>query len=200
MVMFILSSGALATPVTENGLRLATQIDNLHVEQHWPAGVHVNWESGEPDGRHVGTSGKHTHCSAFVASAAKSLGIYILRPPEHSPILLANAQFDWLAAGETSTQGWRLAESGIEAQALANQGNLVVAVYKNRKNDKPGHIAIVRPDTKSDAEIMQDGPQITQAGLKNFQSTSLKVGFAGHPGAFINNKVRYYAHQVSFAP
>ncbi len=198
LAALIASQAVNATPITENGLRLEKQIDSLNVEQLWPAGAHVNWETGIPDGRNVSTNGKHTHCSAFVASAAKSLGIYILRPPEHSPTLLANAQFDWLATDDASAKGWRPVANGMDAQAEANQGNLVVAVYKNRHDNKPGHIAIIRPDAKSDAEIQQDGPQITQAGLKNYQSTTLKVGFAGRPHAVANNEVLYYAHSVTF--
>jgi len=35
--------------------------------------------------------GKHPHCNAFVAAAAKRLNIYILRPADHAQILLTNA-------------------------------------------------------------------------------------------------------------
>src|SRR5438445_3542081 len=124
-------------------------IDALDVEHHWPAGVHVHWQSGEPDGKPESATGKHTHCSAFVAAAAKHLGIYILRPPEHAHTLLPNAQFDWLAGGEGASRGWRPLRDAAEAQAQANRGLFVIAAYKNRRDDKPGHIAIVRPGTKS---------------------------------------------------
>ena len=50
-------------------------IDKLGVERHWPAGVHVNWRTGVPDGIREKTEGKHTHCSAFAAAAAEALGI-----------------------------------------------------------------------------------------------------------------------------
>lgn len=34
------------------------------MENHWPAGVHVKWDTGVPDGRPEKLPGKHTHCSA----------------------------------------------------------------------------------------------------------------------------------------
>ncbi len=157
--------------------------------------MHVHWESGEPDGKAETSAGKHTHCSAFVAAAAKQLGIYILRPPEHKQILLANAQYDWLAS-QGAQQGWRPVHDEIEAQTLANRGDLVVAVYKNHHDDKPGHIAIVRPSDKSAAAIRSEGPEITQAGGTNYRDTNLRQGFAGHPAAWGQHEVRFYAHAV----
>jgi hypothetical protein len=77
------AQAALAGDVTPAGSKLAQFYDSLHVESHWIAGTHVDWESGDPDGASENLPGRHTHCSAFVASTAKKLGVYILRPPEH---------------------------------------------------------------------------------------------------------------------
>jgi hypothetical protein len=88
--------------------------------------------------------------------------------------------------------------NGVEAQALANRGDLVVASYRNHHDDKPGHTAIVRPSDKSDAAILLEGPQITQAGGKNYGSTGLRRGFASHPAAWEKSEVRYYAHAVDW--
>jgi hypothetical protein len=170
-------------------------VDSLDVEHHWPAGIHVNWQTGDPDGRPENSPGKHTHCSAFVASAAKQLGIYILRPPEHAQVLLANAQYDWLAS-DGAAQGWRELRGPVAAQEAANRGDFVVATYRNHRDNKPGHIAIVRPDEKSDSAIRVEGPQITQAGGTNYRSTTLKKGFAGHPAAWDKREVRYFVHSV----
>ena len=186
---------AVATPISPAAERIALRIDSLDVENHWPAGVHVKWDTGVPDGRPETSSGKHTHCSAFVAAAARSLGIYILRPPEHPQVLLANAQYDWLEQ-DGAGRGWKALRSAEEAQKLANEGWLVVATYKNHHDDKPGHIAIVRPSNKGEAEIREDGPQITQAGGTNYRSVALKVGFAGHPAAWGRHEVRFFAHAV----
>ena len=143
------------------------------------------------------TEGKHTHCSAFVAAAAKKLDVYILRPPDHGQILLANAQYDWLESAG-ARQGWRSLPDGEQAQLSANRGDLVVATYRNHRDNKPGHIAIVRPSDKPLRAIMQEGPQITQAGGTNYTSTSVKNGFAGHPAAWAHQEVHYYAHAVTW--
>ena len=189
------AAASSATPVSPASERIAQRIDSLDVESHWPAGVHVKWDTGVPDGRPETSRGKHTHCSAFVAAAARSLGIYILRPPDHPQVLLANAQYDWLGQ-DGAAQGWRPLASPAEAQRLANEGWLVVAAYKNHDDEKPGHIAIVRPSDKSEAALREEGPQITQAGGANYRSIALKVGFAGHPAAWDRHEVRFYAHAV----
>jgi hypothetical protein len=139
--------------------------------------------------------GKHTHCSAFVAAAAKKLGVYILRPPEHGQKLLANAQNEWLS-GDGAAQGWRRLADAREAQAAANRGLLVVASYHNRHDDKPGHIAIIRAGNKTPQQIAAEGPDVIQAGSVNATSISIKAGFAGHPAAWRDNRIEYYAHEV----
>jgi hypothetical protein len=184
-----------ADEISPEGRRLAEVLDGMDVEHHWPAGVHVKWETGIPDGKPEKGSGKHTHCSVFVASAAKKLGVYILRPPDHPQTLLANAQFEWLRS-EGAGRGWRPVGDAEEAQRLANRGWLVVAVYHNHRDDKPGHIAIVRPNEKSRALVREEGPQIIQAGATNHTSTSLERGFASHPSAWKKHEVRFYAHTV----
>jgi len=184
------------TPPTPAALQNFQTIDALDVERHWRAGMRVDWETGMPDGSRGTFVGIHTHCSAFVASAAERLGVYILRPPEHPQTLLSNAQYDWLAR-EGARRGWTPLADAIEAQNRANLGDLVVAVYRNHNSDKPGHIAIVRPNDKSVADIERDGPQITQAGGTNHRSITLRLGFAGHPLAWEGHEVRFYAHAVA---
>jgi hypothetical protein len=186
---------ATAAEISPAAARVAMSVDALGVEHHWPAGVHVSWETGVPDGKAESGEGKHTHCSAFVAAAAKRLGIYILRPPQHGQVLLANAQYDWLAA-EGQQDGWRELHDADAAQNAANLGYFVVATYKNRHEQKPGHIAIVRPSEKSERSIRAEGPEITQAGGKNYRSVALRVGFSGHPDAWNKGEVRYFAHAV----
>lgn len=197
-VTTVARAGAATAPasIAPAAERLAATIDALDVEAHWPAGVHVDWETGLPDGKPSRGPGKHTHCSAFVASAAKRIGIYILRPPEHSPVLLANAQFEWLEK-EGAQRGWQPLHDATEAQAAANRGMFVVVSYRNHREDKPGHIAIVRPSDKSADLVRDEGPQITQAGGTNFKSTTTKRGFQGHPRAFERQELKYWAHPVS---
>jgi hypothetical protein len=193
------SAAVRSAEIAPAARQAAAIIDSMQVESHWPAGVHVNWETGVPDGKAEHGSGKHTHCSAFAAAAAKRLGVYLLRPPEHPQLLLANAQVEWLA-GEGAKQGWHPVRDAVEAQHSANQGLLVVAAYRNHHDDMPGHIAIVRPSEKNDAELESEGPQITQAGGTNYCSTTLAQGFAGHPAAWKNRReVLFYAHPIDAA-
>jgi hypothetical protein len=183
-------------PITARGHRLAEFLDHSNVESLWLANEHVAWETGEPDrGGDSEGPGSHTHCSAFAAAMAKRLGVYLLRPPEHGQQLLANAQAEWLAGDAAKSRGWRELEGGAKAQAEANRGNLVMAVFANPDPHRPGHIAIVRPAEKSLSDLKQDGPQIIQAGQHNHRSTVVRLGFRNHPGAFPDG-VRYYEHEL----
>jgi hypothetical protein len=181
--------------VTPQAQQIFREIDAMGVESKWNAGERVYWESGLPTGVPETSPGKHTHCSAFVAAAAKKLGIYILRPPAHGQKLLANAQNEWLAEAGPA-HGWHQLADAREAQAAANRGMLVVASYRNHHDDRPGHIAIVRPGTKTAEQIAAEGPDVTQAGSTNATSISIKSGFAGHPAAWRDNEIAYYAHEV----
>ncbi len=184
-----------AAEIGSGGRQLARFLDSLQIEKRWIAGAHVNWRTGEPDGRPVSNSGVHSHCSALVAAACERLGVYILRPPEHSQILLANAQYDWLLEGGTP-DGWTSVSDAAEAQAEANRGRLVVAAYRNSKTGKPGHIAIVRPSARSKDSVLEDGPEVIQAGQENYASVPLKVGFRHHPDAWKRRDVRFFEHPI----
>jgi len=181
-------------PVLPQGEALAKQLDAMHVESHWIAGHHVNWRTGEPDGRRTPVQGHHSHCSAFVAAVAVKLGVEILRPPEHSQVLLADAQCNWLA-DEGVRVGWRLVETPLAAQRFANRGEFVVACYESSDPTLPGHIAVVRPAAVSHRRIESQGPQVTQAGIENFRSTTLARGFRHHPRAWARRAVRFYRHE-----
>jgi hypothetical protein len=182
--------------ITPAGDHLASVLDGMGVESLWLADQHINWETGEPDrGGDYEGPGNHTHCSAFAAAAAKQLGVYLLRPPQHGQQLLANAQARWLATPEAESAGWRPVAGMQQAQALANQGTLVIVVYANPDAHTPGHIAIVRPNEKSARALEENGPQIIQAGTHNHNSTNVRVGFSNHPGAWPDG-VSYYAHAL----
>jgi hypothetical protein len=182
--------------VTAKGAWLASELDAMDVEAKWIAGAHIDWETGLPDGKPETHSGRHTHCSAFVAAAAKKLGVYILRPPEHGQILLANAQNEWLES-EGAEYGWRHVDDPVTAQAIANRGTLVVASYHNHRDGKPGHIAIVKPMSRTSGEIEADGPMTIQAGTTNSTAIPVRLGFAGHPHAWADSEIDYYAHDVA---
>jgi hypothetical protein len=188
--------GPCCGSITPAGERLASVLDNMNVESLWLAHEHVNWETGEPDrGANDEGPGNHTHCSAFAASAAKTLGVYLLRPPQHGQQLLANAQASWLEGSAGQSAGWEHILRMDEAQRLANQGKLVLAVFANPDPHIPGHIAIVRPSEKSARAFAENGPQLIQAGTHNHTSINLRVGFENHPGAWPDG-VQYYVHAI----
>jgi len=201
LAAFLATGAASADPLTVSpkGHWLAQQLDGMGVEGKWIAGAHIDWRTGLPDGRPETSAGRHTHCSAFVAAAAEKLGAYILRPPQHSQVLLANAQFEWL--GEAGAgEGWRAVPDGDAAQSAANAGDLVVAAYESHRSDKPGHIAIVKPASRSAAELAAEGPLVIQAGSSNSSAVSLREGFAGHPAAWRDNEVESFAHKLAAKP
>jgi hypothetical protein len=192
------ASLAHAQAITPEGERLAKLLDSMDVDHLWLAKEYVHWKSGKPMDKPVDDDKPHTHCSAFAAAAADRLHIYLLHPPEHGTSYLANAQCDWLP-GPGATQGWQPVATPEDAQALANAGNLVVAVYKEDDPKRHGHAAVVRPAEKSRAQIEAEGPQIAQAGMENFASAPLALGFRHHPGAWENRRVRFYAHAVDWS-
>ena len=182
--------------ITPAGERLAATLDGMNVESLWLANEHVNWETGEPDrGADYEGPGNHTHCSAFAAAAAKKLGVYLLRPPEHGQLLLANAQAAWLAGSGGAKAGWRRVASMQQAQHLANEGTLVLVLYQNPDAHVPGHIAIVRPSDKGAKTLAENGPEVIQAGEHNHAKIGVRIGFENHPGAWPDGVV-YYAHTL----
>jgi hypothetical protein len=187
-------------PVTADGARLARFLDGTGVDHLWLPGFRVDWQTGTAlEAWHDSRS--HTHCSAFAASAAMRLGVYVLRPPEHRETLLANAQMRWLAGPEAAAGGWQPLADAEAAQAAANQGRLVLAAFENPDPHKAGHIAIVRPGDIDAATLAEAGPLVTQAGAQNALSVPLARGFAHHPGAWLpggGGAVRFFAHPIDW--
>jgi hypothetical protein len=173
-------------------------LDQADVAHHWPAGVNVDWRSGDPNGKPVQHPEHATHCSAFVASLAERLRVPLLRPPEHPNHQLANAQFDWLMGESGRSNGWVPVPTPLEAQQRANRGEWVLAVYRAAQEGHSGHIAVVRPAVKTASDIQADGPQITQAGTHNYESATLAAGFDQHPRAWGTVRaVRFFAHTLA---
>lgn len=170
---------------------------SLEVESHWPAGHHVNWETGEPD-MPESQHGNKTHCSAFAAAACKKMGIYLLCPPEHGQVLLANAQFDWLQTAAALKAGWKSVigdDRYKQVQMMANEGKIVVAVCKNSDPSEPGHAALVMPKERSLRLLADEGPEVIMAGTHNHNFISLKNGFHNHIPDWPETEVRFYVHE-----
>lgn len=178
--------------ISARGRRVLEVLDRADVEHLWLPHEHVNWETGQPESSaHVYSS----HCSAFAAAISKRLDVYMLRPPEHSPVLLASAQTAWFGRDEGKRAGWHQLDTTSQAQTLSNAGELVVASYESPEPRKPGHIAIVRPSLKTAGALADDGPEITQAGGENYADSNVRTGFKHHTDATLNG-VRYFGHAV----
>ncbi|HCN02352.1 hypothetical protein [Pantoea ananatis] len=183
-------------PVTPAAQAILTVLDRSDVEHLWLNHHHVNWETGQPDKPDdYSGPGNHTHCSAFAAAMGARLGVYMLRPPQHSQILLASAQTRWFDSQEGRQAGWIRAADALHAQQLANQGMLVVISYESPDKHRPGHIVIVRPSSITLAKLRAEGPYITQAGTHNLLVGNAATAFAGHPGAWPNG-VKFFAHAL----
>ncbi len=192
IILLSLLQAAFAGEISAAGQKLNAYFDTLDVEHHWIAGQHVDWHTGDPDGKAASGSGPHSHCSAFAASVCGRLKIPLLHPPEHPQLDLANGQFIWLRdKGEAA--GWHAIPDPIEAQASANRGEIVLAVFQAPEG-MHGHIALLRASDKSAAQVNTEGPDEIQAGIDNFQTTSVQKGFKHHPGAWKERKILFYAH------
>ncbi len=175
--------------ISPAGDRLLSLLDGLQVETHWLAGDAIDWRTGNPK---PGTRGLTSHCSAFAAAVAQRFGAYLLRPPEHGQVLLANAQAAWLAGDAGRAAGWSPLDGAVAAQSAANAGALVVISYRSANPRTPGHIAVVRPARQTLGEVTRSGPMITQAGQQNFNATRAETGFHAHRAAWPGG-VAYYA-------
>lgn len=188
--------------ITSDGGKYTQFLNSLHVDRLWLNGKHINWFTGETDLPNA-TKNIKSHCSSFVASVAKRLNIPLLNPDQFSngQQLLANAQDQWFDEKGTAQFGWVRLDSAENAQTLANEGQLVVAIVSGATPKKAGHIAIVRPSIKSTNDLLQNGPEIIQAGEENYIETNLATGFKHHPGAWDGNgsgKVRFYYHTIAW--
>jgi hypothetical protein len=199
-LLFVISFNVWASPccgpVTEQASKLDQLYNQTNVESLWKNGIHVDWQTGASDkpADYQGPD-RYSHCSAFVASVSMTLGVYVLRPPEHPETFLASAQSRWLLTENAQKEGWIKLQDMQQAQVDANAGKLVVAAFISPEEFKPGHIAIVRPSLKSSEELETEGPQIIQAGKYNYNSTSVSKGFGSHPNAF-PSEILYFSHQL----
>jgi hypothetical protein len=174
------------------------RMEGMEVDKLWLPGAIVDWKTGLPTGQPIkDAKSKHTHCSQFVAAVADRLAIPLLRPPEHGVVLLANAQFDWLASDAGKKAGWVRLIDGAAAQTVANDGRLVLASLKNPDATRSGHIAVVRPGAKSAAALAAEGPDIMQAGGTNALRTTLRQGFGNHKKEY--EQIAFYAHVVELS-
>jgi hypothetical protein len=84
----------------------------------------------------------------------------------------ANGLYEWLR--EFGPQfGWRAVDSADEIQRAANSGKVAVICARRVERSKPGHVAVVVPESLPPCVAQREGPHVrlplqSQAGSKNF--------------------------------
>jgi len=133
---------------------------------------HIYWENGLLTGVPETSTGKHTRCSAFVASAAKKLGVCI------SCVRRSTASSCWRKLPRTNgwpeevrAHGWHKLADAHEAQAAAKTESA-------RDGSCRWHRSVYASSALS-----------IRAGSVNGTSISIKAGFAGHPAARRVNEI-----------
>ena len=180
--------------VARRGHSLSRELDAMNVERLWLSGRDVDEKTGATRKTPDIKDGSLTHSGAFVAAACARLGVDLPRPGARTEADVS----DWLGA-EGRSHGWKSIKDPIEAQKRANAGEVVVAAFKAADPAGGGHVALVRPSTKTKRAVREEGPQVIQAGLENFRSTSLKTGFRHHPEAWPRG-VQFFAHEWPAPP
>jgi len=193
-IPLLMAACLAATEVTPKGAQLTERFSAMDVAHHWLPGHRLaDWRTGEASPRKGAT-----HCSAFLAAACERIGVDLLHPPEHGEGYLATAQAEWLKR-EGPKHGWVPVDSPFAAQRLANEGQVVVVMFPSPDPARSGHAALVRASAKGEAELEAEGPQILQAGAENADSTTVKLGFRHHRGAWVSAhdyKVLFFAHPL----
>jgi len=201
IICFVLASFAYGQDlkIAPKGQKLKDTYLAMNVENLWIAGTHIDWETGLAD-EPGATHGIRTHCSAFVAAACEKLGIYVLRPPQHGQVLLANAQEKWLNSADAVAAGWvkiNIDSNAYEKiQKLANEGKVVVAVSRNPDPKKPGHAALVMPTDCSEALLNAEGPEMIMAGEHNHNQIPLIKAFKSHIHTWPSQEVEFFMHEL----
>lgn len=116
-----------------------------------------------------------THCNWFASDAVSQLGGYL-------PNFVANEQRNWLEAqSQNYVSRWKKTSDARSAQMLANQGYIVVAVWKNTVSMSVdglyhGHIAVLKSQSMT-RYSNGNGPQTAQAGLLTSAYMTVLEGF-----------------------
>lgn len=90
--------------------------------------------------------------------------------------MTANETIQWLSGANGAAHGWRQELNSDAARVSALAGRPTVATWRNPIASKPGHMAMVLPDSM---ELV-----IAQAGAENFSRCRINVGFGDKPVIF----------------
>jgi len=189
----IAQEGPCCGPIMAGAQRVLKVLDDSDVEHLWLKDHTIQWDTGASLGPIIHDS--DTHCSAYTAAMAYRVGVYMPRPPQYRQNRLVDAQLDYFNSSTGRHDGWHKVDTPEQAQALANMGKLVIVGFHGTINQYDhiiGHTAVVRPSNRTEDQIQQSGPQISQAGWRNHRSTTVGVGFKRHP----KDELQYFAHDI----
>ena len=177
-------------PMAQAGIAFAAFLDRLDVEKHWLPGKTVDWKTGKVSDD--SDSGPASNAGAFVKAVCARMKVPMSAASDDG--VLASSQYEWLLDAGKRKNWLKVGEA--EAQFLANQGWVVIAAWKNMaetdEESVRGQTAIVRPDPQPAGAILQRGPRIIMAGLKNHNDISIKDGFPAD--AWKKFEIVYLAH------
>jgi hypothetical protein len=185
--------------VDSNGYRLKKFYLNLGVTTKWQNGHEIEWETGIAKSSEI--VNKKTYCTRFVAATCKKAGVYTLHPEYPTDKFGANTLYDWLDSRKARKSGWKLVEGSdlleiyCHAQQYANNGRLVIAIYKDPSR-RPGHSALIMPAIVGCEEIRAIGPVLIQAGGRNSDSLRLSTGFRKRIHSWPEEKILLYYNEV----
>jgi hypothetical protein len=166
------------------GKRLTSTRDNREgvrlyaiIAEHFYRGHHGHLDRhGKPCGRYTkrdidGIPGDETTCNLLVQDVAEAMSVMLPRG------VRANTLIAWLEAEADKPESpWEVVTSHV-AQAMADEGQLVIACWSNPQPPAPGHVAIVVPSLEDAGSERMGDVFIAQAGRINFTRGTVQQGF-----------------------
>jgi len=112
-----------------------------------------------------------TFCNLLVQDVAEAMSVMLPRG------VRANALIAWLETEADKPESpWEVVTSHV-AQAMADEGQLVIACWSNPQPPAPGHVAIVVPSLEDAGSERMGDVFIAQAGRINFTRGTVQQGF-----------------------
>ncbi|MGO8789177.1 MAG: hypothetical protein ACLQVL_17580 [Terriglobia bacterium] len=138
------------------------------------------------------------NCSEYFRAVGRQLALHCRLGPEWSQELNANQLADRIASlAKIPDSGWTHVENEAKVQGMANEGCLLVGVYRNPNYGRSGHVAVVFP-VLPDVHAHQI-PPLVRDGNEHLRGKHLFPGTWGAIGrveAFGHNPVKWYCYHL----
>jgi len=178
--------------MNNRGLRLYEYLQSFDLSMLWRAYTDISWMTGKID-NHSKTD--HIYDSTYVSAMCYDLDITFPVPTEDVTFYLANAFYNWLRTSGPY-YGWFKIPEVPNIQSFANRGYLVIVCLKNDDLNSAGHMAIVLPNYENDDFCNMDNLRIIQAGIENYNCTTLQKSFIHHTNNISLETLAFYAHKI----